>query len=375
MKKLLVLTMVVLGYTSVPAYSACTLPGDTNADGVVTIAEVQATINAFLGLTACQSTPTYSMTDLAGTWRSVTITAGGGADTWAHSTFIVAQDGSFTTSNYLDSQNGTSNPTGTFAIDSTGKVTNTSNSFSNGMLNRSKNIVIGNTSGSSSATATPYKMNVFIKDGATFNATDFANTTWNVQLFSVGGTTPGWQQGTATIGAGSTISFNLVKNTGVVNSLGPISLTIAQTGEILAGTIPTLYGISNSTKDFVVFTLTDNGGSKNLVLMSKTGGAAVSLANIAGYWREFELSAGSNYMWERALLNIDAAGTAAITSKYTNGTAQSNSTKSMSVSGGLFTSATASTYKGFLSYDGDLIIGTLTSPSDSNLLYLNILVR
>lgn len=49
MKKLLfIITLILMSHNI--ANAACTLPGDTDSDGTVSIAEVQQVINAFLGL-------------------------------------------------------------------------------------------------------------------------------------------------------------------------------------------------------------------------------------------------------------------------------------------------------------------------------------
>jgi len=308
------------------------------------------------------SPPSYSTSDLSGTWYS-SLVSSGTASEWCRSKFIVDSVGKFTMLENLCSDNDTSlSPDINGAITSGGEVTFPALASYNGYMSKTKDFVfMTSTSGGST-----YQFNVFNKldNSVSFSNADLTGT-WYSSLIS-SGTVPEWCRSKFSVD--SAAKFTMLEN---LCSDGDTTLSPAINGAITSGgevTFPAFAsyrGYMSRSKDLVFMTSTSGGSTYQFNIFNKLDNSvSFSNADLEGTWNAhlFVSGTGAQWVgWAHGTINVNSSGGTAwttITRSNGNSTLPAPGTLSITASGVVSDPGVVSS-QGVMSQDKKTIVVTM----------------
>jgi len=256
--------------------------------------------------------PSYSTSDLTGTWN-VRVILSGDSPGWYGVTAAVDGSGIVSTSAPV----GTTTPTfgllfitpGTGVL--AGVVTDTGNATFYGKMSTSKNLIVGT---STLPDGTTFAIHVFVKrvPGVTFSSTDLANTTIAYQkIYS--GASHIWERGNGSINGAGQMTLTFVEDsTGPVSPLpSPTGISInSTTGIVSLASEPSFSGVMTPDKKIIVGGRTDdsNSGIYSLRIIQMRGGQTFTIADLVGVNHAFAIHSDSTSSWARAKWSTDFSG-------------------------------------------------------------------
>ena len=253
--------------------------------------------------------PSYTQSDLTGTWTIRVILTGTSAG-WYGVTATVDGSGNVSTSAPVGPTTPPTVPafsitSGTGA--SAGIVTETgfgSNATFSGKMSTSKNLIVGT---STQPDGTTFALHVFVKrvPGVTFDLSN--NTIAYHRIYS--GDFLAWEKGNGTINSGQMTLTSVVSGS-VTPPATPTSTGISvnsTTGIVSIAAEPTFSGVMTPDKKIIVGTSTDASGTYSLRIIQMRG-QTYSQPDLAGVNRAFSFLSNSTPSWARALWDTDLAG-------------------------------------------------------------------
>jgi hypothetical protein len=256
--------------------------------------------------------PSYSQSDLTGTWNIRVILSGTNPG-WYGVTATVDSSGNVTTSLPVGPTTAPTIPalsvtSGTGV--SAGVVTETgsgSNTTFSGNMSTSKNLIVGT---STMPDGTTFALHVFVKrvPGVTFSSTDLANTTIAYQkIYS--GSSHFWEKGNGSInGAGQMTLTSVEDSTGSVSPPAATGISVnSTTGIVSIAGESSFSGVMTPDKKIIVGTSTDPSGIYSLRIIQMRG-QTYTQADLAGVNHAFAFHSDSTSSWARATWSTDSSG-------------------------------------------------------------------
>ncbi len=312
--------------------------------------------------------PTYSTSDLNGTWSEHQLSA---ADSpvwfgWSYSD-VTFDNGTATASNNYESPGvaAPSNSLSNFSVSPEGIVTNPAYDI-HGVLSQNKNIIVG-TYTDDSAPA----LGFFIKRESTVFSSSDPVGTWDFNALEVGDKASAnwWGYGEATISSAGTVSLSGTISDGS-NFNSSSDFVIASDGTITSNSNPTIDGFMNADKNLMVLSYSDYNGTGNPgIMIFVKAGASFTQADLVGTWSWHALRAqDSSNFWAYGDMNIDASGNTTMSpATFSDGTSATPTVEGPLVlaSDGTISAAGDHTLHGVLDRDEGLMVWTVTSNNSS----------
>jgi hypothetical protein len=231
--------------------------GLTSQDRALIIATMTTTNGPAIGIYQKDQGGTFTQSDLEGTWNIHEL--GGGTDSWwTHMVISVDNTGTFTSSNFLNSNGDETNISGTTSISSDGIVSASVTDVSSyhGVMSEDRTLIVA-----TMTTTNGPAIGVLQKDvGSTFAQSDLEGTLYAHE--HSGGTDSKWTRIVLNIDdTGALTSSSFINSTGdTANVSGAISIS---TDGIVTGSIAEIssfHGIMSQNKSLTIATMNKNNG-------------------------------------------------------------------------------------------------------------------
>ncbi|MHC5039109.1 MAG: hypothetical protein ACYTHM_17510 [Planctomycetota bacterium] len=305
--------------------------------------------------------PHYTSADLVGTWSFHVLTAGGasGWSGWTRGTSQIDANGDVTFQSIMDSDGGSSPPTGlTVSMDAAGVVSLLGDSSYHGQMSLDKDLIVVTMNDGGGG----YSLNVSARTGGSFAMSDLAGT-WAYYALAEGGASGwrGWYRGTSQIdSAGNVTILSCLNSDGGTTSPGSATVLLSADGTVTMVGNPTYHGTMSMDKNSIFVTMDDGGGGYTLSLSVRTGGT-FALADAGGSWSSHSLVTGGAAEWTgwtRGVSQVDGNGTVTPVSYLDSDggtTGPTGATMTLAADGTVGWVGDAS-YQGTMSLDKNLII-------------------
>lgn len=332
-------------------------------------------------------TPTYSQSDLTGTWNMIIFRTGpdvisGITKGWVYVNATVDGSGNVTINTLLDSAGTTNTDIGgtiNWALNASGLVTETgSAAFTSGKMKMStdKKLVIGVASDVENSVNPLFRVAVK-QDGTTFSNSDLAGPANWVSCAINSGIDQSWlfMQGT--------LSNGVSTQTSIIGPNGPHTLDTATTTLTIGAN-----GVAHDSGNTGVWIFTPNKKMGFFVKNSDVNvytfgvwsnlGQTYSLLDLNGAYTRFDVANDTPYIWEYEAGSLNAATNSVTSSSFldSNGSTALSGARDATLvvtSTGLVTQGKNSSVNGFVSYDKRLMV--MTSTWDPGIYSLSLILR
>ena len=337
---------------SLPRVSHAIVVGDLNGDGIVSISEVQAVINSYLGINTGQSR--FTPNDLTGTWYFFQLNSGAYNYNWT-ATYIVDASGHGQTTNGTSSSGNTGQIRSfSGSIDANG-IVSTAGSSDKMVMSQDKSLLMSVNSSSDG-----YSMTVAIKAGSGFAQSDLTGS-WTFHALTVSSSKQVWAHSDASFDSNGVMTLsNYLSNSGnTTPGNSNSSVSIDGTGLLAGGK-----GAMSRDKNLIAMVVTNTDGSVSLGFLARKGGVFTQ-SDVKGTWNTGQLKLnGTTNSWQTSLTVFDSAGLGGYFDEVSNGIAQPDrqftSAVALSSSGVLTTPVpgTVSDFDGIMMNNKSLVIYT-----------------
>jgi hypothetical protein len=271
-----------------------------------------------------QTSTSYTLSDLAGTWNGSVLDTGSGTQTWRRMTFNISPSGSYTGS-WVDSNGNSKSLSGTFSISSAGIMTDKTNEPNLWCSMDAGKTVFGCTDTRQNGNT---ELDIFVKQGASYEQSDFEGK-WLGNYLGAGTGGNVWMRATFNF---DSISYGFFTGTMVDSNRNVTTpagfFFITPEGVVTLPVEPNLQCNMDASKTVMACTDTPSSGNVELTVFTKSG-AAYTLADLAGTWSSNSLPTGLDAPgWNRVTSTARSNGAFSCKDTYYDGT--KTSTKSCS---------------------------------------------
>jgi hypothetical protein len=251
----------------------------------------------------------FSISDFAGTWNTLGVSAGGYAEGLTSATVLISATGQVTGGTYSHSSGTTASLTGgSLSMDDKGSFTGTVNTnlgvnlYLTGKMNPNKTFA----SFIDYTNYYEYDLVTVMKSQGTYNQTDLAGT-WYSYGISSGGAYEGTTRGTFTVNTYGAVSGTTTHSDGSTISITGGTLAVNSAG-VFNGNLSTNAGLSinaagliEPSKEHASAICQTTLGEKDLIVLVKSGGSFTT-SDLAGTWY-FHMANESGVFHGTAILN------------------------------------------------------------------------